>query len=374
MALTDDEVRQAFNLFDADGSGEISKKELRFAFKSMGLTYVSDADIDDFFRTADKDHDGKLSVDEFTSLVRKNMRQSHSKEDIVHLFEEFSGGGGEITEQDLVNVTRRIFGEPEPEQKIQKVMKWVKYGYQTDFPEAEEMPNISLLEFEYAGTKYDPAAIEQRHKDRKKRREEEKKLESSTRRRKSPKSGDLGSSTRSNSGSRRGTPNSSGTRSAPERPGTPDERRSRGSRGSRGSGSRRSQPRADASGSKRESPERRSASGGSRENSRGSRAGSQGRREGSQGSRQSPSREHSRGSRGSRAAGGSHGTHGAPSSKKGSNSRRSHPTSGSSGKRAHPAAGTPEHRAASHGTAAGSSGKRSAPKDGENSSFQRHER
>ncbi|KIW12862.1 hypothetical protein PV08_08049 [Exophiala spinifera] len=54
-----DETRAAFNVFDKDGSGTISADELRQVMKSIGEN-LTDAEIDEMIREADKDHNGSI--------------------------------------------------------------------------------------------------------------------------------------------------------------------------------------------------------------------------------------------------------------------------------------------------------------------------
>ncbi|KIW42932.1 uncharacterized protein PV06_06430 [Exophiala oligosperma] len=63
-----DETRAAFNVFDKDGSGTISADELRQVMKSIGEN-LTDAEIDEMIREADKDHNGSIDYEEFVQLL-----------------------------------------------------------------------------------------------------------------------------------------------------------------------------------------------------------------------------------------------------------------------------------------------------------------
>lgn len=58
----EDETRAAFNVFDKDGSGTISASELKAVMKSLGEN-LSDAEIDEMIREADKDRDGTIDCE-----------------------------------------------------------------------------------------------------------------------------------------------------------------------------------------------------------------------------------------------------------------------------------------------------------------------
>jgi Ca2+-binding EF-hand superfamily protein len=53
-----------FDAWDADKSGAIDRKELKDAFGKLALEH-SDLQISEMFDKADKNNDGKLTVDEF---------------------------------------------------------------------------------------------------------------------------------------------------------------------------------------------------------------------------------------------------------------------------------------------------------------------
>jgi hypothetical protein len=61
------ETRAAFNVFDKDGSGTISADELRQVMKSLGEN-LTDEEIDEMIREADKDRNGTIDCKSPTPL------------------------------------------------------------------------------------------------------------------------------------------------------------------------------------------------------------------------------------------------------------------------------------------------------------------
>ncbi|KAH7101568.1 calmodulin [Auriculariales sp. MPI-PUGE-AT-0066] len=66
------EIREAFAVFDRDGNGFISAQELRSAMSKFG-EQVTPAEVDDMIRLADLNNDGFVNIDEFVKLfIRKD--------------------------------------------------------------------------------------------------------------------------------------------------------------------------------------------------------------------------------------------------------------------------------------------------------------
>jgi calmodulin len=61
----EEETLAAFKVFDRDGSGTISASELKAVMKSLGEN-LSDAEIDEMIREADKDQNGSIDCEWFT--------------------------------------------------------------------------------------------------------------------------------------------------------------------------------------------------------------------------------------------------------------------------------------------------------------------
>merc|ERR1711933_367121 len=63
-----DELRHAFRLVDADGSGELNKDELRKALAMVGKRYT-DKEFDELFSDHDRSGDGSIDFEEFKAIV-----------------------------------------------------------------------------------------------------------------------------------------------------------------------------------------------------------------------------------------------------------------------------------------------------------------
>ena len=65
---SEEEIKEVFDQFDADGSGAIDKTEIKKVCEALGVD-ASASDIDDLIKSADADGDGKIQYAEFKKAV-----------------------------------------------------------------------------------------------------------------------------------------------------------------------------------------------------------------------------------------------------------------------------------------------------------------
>merc|ERR1740139_1540782 len=65
---TEEELIEAFKVFDRDGNGFISAAELRHVMTNLGEK-LTDEEVDEMIREADVDGDGQINYEEFTTLT-----------------------------------------------------------------------------------------------------------------------------------------------------------------------------------------------------------------------------------------------------------------------------------------------------------------
>jgi len=58
----EDEIKEAFRVFDKDGHGHISADEFRFVMRNIG-SQMTEEEIEEMITEADHDHDGLISYD-----------------------------------------------------------------------------------------------------------------------------------------------------------------------------------------------------------------------------------------------------------------------------------------------------------------------
>ena len=64
---TDEELKQAFAVFDHDGSGKISINELKKVMANLGER-LTDKEVEEMIREADLDGDGEINYQEFVKV------------------------------------------------------------------------------------------------------------------------------------------------------------------------------------------------------------------------------------------------------------------------------------------------------------------
>ncbi|XP_064638085.1 calmodulin-A-like [Lineus longissimus] len=65
---SEEEVKQAFRVFDKDGNGFISAVELRHVMTNMGEK-LTDEEVDEMIREADIDGDGQVNYEDFVKMM-----------------------------------------------------------------------------------------------------------------------------------------------------------------------------------------------------------------------------------------------------------------------------------------------------------------
>ena len=65
---TEEELVEAFKVFDRDGDGLISVPELKMVMKQIGEDF-DDAQCESIIKSGDRDNDGKLNYDEFIRMM-----------------------------------------------------------------------------------------------------------------------------------------------------------------------------------------------------------------------------------------------------------------------------------------------------------------
>jgi Ca2+-binding EF-hand superfamily protein len=106
MALTNEQIQDAFTLFDVDRRGKISREDAEIAVRGLGFEFPK-SHISTLVRASDQDNDGRLTEEEFVKLVRAHMPQPGSADEIWQAYKLFdTEQKGRITLTDLKKATQ----------------------------------------------------------------------------------------------------------------------------------------------------------------------------------------------------------------------------------------------------------------------------
>ena len=117
------EIKQAFDIFDGDGSGIIDPAELKQAFIDLGFV-GNNKFVYQILAELDEDGSGGIEFDEFLRLATAKASEKDSRQEINKVFNAFDKNrmkkfaidelkrvaedlGEEITEEELLSVFRR---------------------------------------------------------------------------------------------------------------------------------------------------------------------------------------------------------------------------------------------------------------------------
>ena len=122
--LTDEQIaefKEAFQIFDKDGDGSITTKELGTVMRSLGQN-PSDDEIRQMIIDVDEDKSETIDFKEFLGLMAKKMKENDSEDELIEAFKVFDrDGNGKISAHELRYVMLSS-GEDLTEQDIQEMV------------------------------------------------------------------------------------------------------------------------------------------------------------------------------------------------------------------------------------------------------------
>jgi len=123
--LTEDEIeeiKEAFDLFDTDGSGTIDPKELKSAMESLGFE-AKNQTIYQMISDLDKDGSGAIDFDEFLDMMTARLSDKDSRDDINKVFRLFDDEkAGYITIKNLRRVAKEL-GETMTDEELLEMVE-----------------------------------------------------------------------------------------------------------------------------------------------------------------------------------------------------------------------------------------------------------
>ncbi|CCW66328.1 unnamed protein product [Phytomonas sp. Hart1] len=112
-ALTDVQIREAFNLFNIDGSGAIDAEEMALAMKSLGFGDLSSNEVELIIGSMKTNASGFIEYEEFEKMIKSRMAQKDSPEEIFMAFKLFDlDKRGKISLSNLKEVAKMLGESP----------------------------------------------------------------------------------------------------------------------------------------------------------------------------------------------------------------------------------------------------------------------
>ncbi|XP_004606346.2 centrin-4-like [Sorex araneus] len=115
------EIREAFDLFDVDGSGAIDVKDLKIAMQALGFEPRKE-ETKSLVAEIDKDGRGTICFEDFLAVMSVKVSQKDEKEEILKAFKLFDDDGtGSITLTDIKRVAKEL-GEKLSDEELQEML------------------------------------------------------------------------------------------------------------------------------------------------------------------------------------------------------------------------------------------------------------
>uniref|UniRef100_A0A453AML3 EF-hand domain-containing protein n=1 Tax=Aegilops tauschii subsp. strangulata TaxID=200361 RepID=A0A453AML3_AEGTS len=123
--LTDDQIaefKEAFSLFDKDGDGCITTKELGTVMRSLGQN-PTEAELQDMINEVDADGNGTIDFPEFLNLMARKMKDTDSEEELKEAFRVFDKDqNGFISAAELRHVMTNL-GEKLTDEEVDEMIR-----------------------------------------------------------------------------------------------------------------------------------------------------------------------------------------------------------------------------------------------------------
>lgn len=116
------EFKEAFSLFDKDGDGTITTKELGTVMRSLGQN-PTEAELQDMINEVDADGNGTIDFPEFLTLMARKMKDTDTEEELIEAFKVFDrDGNGFISAAELRHVMTNL-GEKLTDEEVDEMIR-----------------------------------------------------------------------------------------------------------------------------------------------------------------------------------------------------------------------------------------------------------
>ncbi|KAI0238216.1 Neo-calmodulin [Lamellibrachia satsuma] len=134
------EFKEAFALFDKDGDGTITTRELGTVMRSLGQN-PTEAELQDMINEVDFDGNGTIDFDEFLTMMAKKMKSTDTEDEMKEAFKVFDkDGDGFISAAELRHVMANL-GEKLTDDEVEEMIREADLDGdgKVDYPEFQKM-------------------------------------------------------------------------------------------------------------------------------------------------------------------------------------------------------------------------------------------
>ncbi len=105
-----EELKEAFAMFDRADRGTITTKELGTVMRALGQD-PTEAELQDMINEVDLDGNGNIDFEEFSSLMSKKMKEKDTDEELMDAFKLFDKDGNGFISLDELKTVLTNLGE-----------------------------------------------------------------------------------------------------------------------------------------------------------------------------------------------------------------------------------------------------------------------
>jgi len=116
------EFKEAFSLFDKDGDGTITTKELGTVMRSLGQN-PTEVELADMINEVDADGNETIDFPEFLTMMARKMKDTNSEEEILEALKVFDkDGNGFISAAELKHIMTNL-GEKLSYEEVDEIIR-----------------------------------------------------------------------------------------------------------------------------------------------------------------------------------------------------------------------------------------------------------
>lgn len=124
-SLSDEQLEKlhnAFTLFDKDGDGSISPRELGNAIRSLGQN-PTEKELREMIAEIDLDGSGGVGFDEFVVLMISHLKDVDTESEIRQAFNVFDRNGDGFITADELRYAMLNLGEPLTDEEVEEMIR-----------------------------------------------------------------------------------------------------------------------------------------------------------------------------------------------------------------------------------------------------------